>query len=79
MFAKIGPLELGIILLIVIMIFGLGKLPQVSSALGNSIRAFKHSRTGDDEEKGTLRLTKRAIARKMTSAKTSIDMKTQSA
>jgi sec-independent protein translocase protein TatA len=36
-----GPWELGIILLIVIVIFGAGKLPEIGSSLGKSIRGFK--------------------------------------
>ncbi len=37
----LGPWELGIILLIVIVIFGAGKLPEIGGALGKSIREFK--------------------------------------
>jgi sec-independent protein translocase protein TatA len=37
----LGPWELGIILLIVIVIFGAGKLPEIGGALGRSIREFK--------------------------------------
>jgi sec-independent protein translocase protein TatA len=36
-----GPWELGILLVIIMMFFGVGKLPQVGKALGNSLRAFK--------------------------------------
>ena len=50
MLKGLGPMELGIILLIVVMIFGVGKLPQVGSAIGKSIRAFKQSQTDDDDE-----------------------------
>jgi sec-independent protein translocase protein TatA len=39
----LGPWELGIILLIVIVIFGAGKLPEIGGALGRSIREFKSS------------------------------------
>ncbi|MHB1293373.1 MAG: twin-arginine translocase TatA/TatE family subunit [Anaerolineae bacterium] len=37
----LGPTELIIILVIVILIFGVGKLPQVGGALGKSIKEFK--------------------------------------
>lgn len=37
----LGPWELGIILLIVIIIFGVGKLPQIGGALGQGIREFR--------------------------------------
>ena len=47
---RIGPLELSIILLIVLLIFGAGRLPQIGSALGGSLRAFKKSVTGQDDD-----------------------------
>ncbi len=46
---KLGPLELAIILVIVLLIFGVGRLPQVGSSLGRSMRAFKRAITGEDE------------------------------
>jgi sec-independent protein translocase protein TatA len=41
--------ELLIILLIVLLIFGAGKLPAIGDALGRSIKNFKRSATGADE------------------------------
>ncbi len=41
--------ELLIILVIVMLIFGAGKLPQIGDALGRSIKNFKRSSTGDNE------------------------------
>jgi sec-independent protein translocase protein TatA len=46
---RLGPLELGIILLIVLLIFGAARLPQIGSSLGSSMRAFKNSITGQDD------------------------------
>jgi sec-independent protein translocase protein TatA len=40
---------LGIILLIVVMVFGVGKLPELGSALGRGIRGFKESASGLEE------------------------------
>jgi len=37
----LGTTELIIILVIIMMFFGVGKLPEVGKALGKSIRAFK--------------------------------------
>jgi sec-independent protein translocase protein TatA len=46
----IGGQELGIILLIIIIIFGPTRLPQLADALGKSIRKFKQaSREVEDE------------------------------
>lgn len=44
-----GMGELLIILLIVLLIFGAGKLPAIGDALGRSIKNFKRSATGQDE------------------------------
>ncbi|MHB0859292.1 MAG: twin-arginine translocase TatA/TatE family subunit [Anaerolineae bacterium] len=38
---QLGPTELIIILVIVILVFGVGKLPEVGGALGKSIKEFK--------------------------------------
>ena len=52
---EIGPMELGVILLIVVMIFGVGKLPEAATSLGKAIKEFKRSSNPtadtDDEEK----------------------------
>ena len=47
---KLGPLEIVLILVIILVIFGVGKLPQVGAAIGKSIRAFKEGQSGEDEE-----------------------------
>ena len=39
----IGPMELLIILAVVIIIFGVGRLPEVGGALGKSIREFRRA------------------------------------
>lgn len=44
-----GMGELLIILLIVLLIFGAGKLPQIGDSLGRSIRNFKRASGGEDE------------------------------
>ncbi|MCB9559904.1 MAG: twin-arginine translocase TatA/TatE family subunit [Kofleriaceae bacterium] len=44
-----GMGELIIILLIVLLVFGAGKLPAIGDSLGRSIRNFKRASSGDDE------------------------------
>ena len=44
-----GMGELLIILLIVLVIFGANKLPQIGDSLGRSIRNFKRATNGSDE------------------------------
>ncbi len=45
----LGPLELVLILIIVLLIFGAGKLPQIGDALGKSIKNFKRAASAQDE------------------------------
>lgn len=50
----LGWQELAIILVIVIVIFGAGKLPEIGSGLGKGIRGFKEeSGLGDDKKADT--------------------------
>ena len=45
----IGVPELLVILVVALLIFGPGKLPEVGSALGKGIRDFKRAFEGDGE------------------------------
>ena len=47
---KIGALEIVLILVVILIIFGVGKLPQVGGAIGKSINEFRKARQGDDEK-----------------------------
>lgn len=49
--AGIGVPELVIVLVIIVIIFGVGKLPEIGGALGKGIREFKTESTSEDEEK----------------------------
>jgi sec-independent protein translocase protein TatA len=51
MFGSLGLPELLLILLIVIIIFGAGKLPQLGKGLGEGIRNFKDSVKGEEPPK----------------------------
>jgi len=48
---RLGPLEIGLILVIILIVFGVGKLPQVGQALGKSIREFNKAKSDSEEEK----------------------------
>ena len=45
--------EIILILVIVIIIFGVGKLPQVGGAIGKSIKEFRKARTGEESDSKT--------------------------
>lgn len=45
-----GPLEVVVILLVVLLLFGAKRLPEIGRALGEGIREFKKSVKGEDED-----------------------------
>lgn len=47
---SLGWQELVIVLIIVVIIFGAGKLPEIGGALGKSIKEFKDSSAEDEAE-----------------------------
>lgn len=48
---QIGPTELILILLIILIVFGAGKLPEIGGALGKGIREFKAATKEIEEAK----------------------------
>jgi sec-independent protein translocase protein TatA len=50
MIPKVGPTELILVLLIVLIIFGVGKLPEIGGALGKAIRDFRKSSKDEEAE-----------------------------
>jgi sec-independent protein translocase protein TatA len=50
-------LEIGLIVLLVLIVFGVGKLPQVGSALGRSIRLFRQAKAGEEDEESEDKTT----------------------
>jgi sec-independent protein translocase protein TatA len=45
---NLGPTELIIILVIVLIVFGAGRLPQVFSSLGKGVKEFREASEGND-------------------------------
>ncbi len=48
--AGLGPTELIIILVIVLVLFGVGRIGKIAGELGSGIRSFKDGLKGDQEE-----------------------------
>tara|TARA_B100000900_G_scaffold411747_1_gene432064 strand:+ start:994 stop:1179 length:186 start_codon:yes stop_codon:yes gene_type:complete len=55
----IGPLEIFLVFVIIMVVFGVGKLPEVGEGLGRGIRLFKNSLAGKDEEEKSTKKTKK--------------------
>jgi sec-independent protein translocase protein TatA len=51
---SIGPLEIVIVLIIVLVIFGPKRLPDLGRSLGRGMREFKDSVTGKDKDRDEL-------------------------
>lgn len=47
---RLGPTELIIILVIVLLVFGVGRIGKIAGELGGGIRAFRDGLKGDDDE-----------------------------
>jgi sec-independent protein translocase protein TatA len=47
---RLGPFELIIVLVIVIIIFGVGRLPEIGGAVGKAISEFREATTTPEEE-----------------------------
>ena len=49
-FGLITPMTAGIVLVIALVIFGPGKLPDIGKALGKGIKEFKAAADGDEKK-----------------------------
>ena len=64
-----GPWEIALIVVIILIVFGVGKLPQVGGAIGKGIRSFRKGQQGaldedEDEEEEEPKPKKKATAKK---------------
>lgn len=50
MLGNIGPLEIIVVLVIALIVFGPKRLPELGNSLGKGIREFKDSVTGDHKD-----------------------------
>lgn len=51
MLGNIGPLEIGIVLIVALLVFGPKKLPELGSGLGRGMREFKEGITGASDKR----------------------------
>lgn len=59
---RIGPTELIIVLVIIMIVFGVGKLPQVGGAVGKAIREFRRGVSLEEENAQEIRSAPRRKA-----------------
>jgi sec-independent protein translocase protein TatA len=50
MLGDIGPLEIGIVLVIALIVFGPKRLPELGNGLGRGLREFKETVTGEKKD-----------------------------
>jgi sec-independent protein translocase protein TatA len=50
MLGNIGPLEIIVVLIIALIVFGPKRLPELGSSLGKGIREFRSTVTGDKDD-----------------------------
>ena len=61
---NLGPTELIIVLVLVVIVFGVGKLPEVGGALGKSIKEFRKNSDDPDEKTRQEELARAEAERK---------------
>ncbi len=69
MIPHMGPWEIGLILAVILIVFGVGKLPQVGGAIGKGLHAFRKGQSGEEDEEEPSQ-TKRKATRKTATGRT---------
>ena len=52
---RFGPMELIIVLVVVLIIFGVGRLPEIGGAMGKAIKEFRSTQKDITEEDTTAK------------------------
>jgi sec-independent protein translocase protein TatA len=73
---KLGMPEIILILVIILIFFGVGKLPQVGESVGKAIRSFKKAQSGDEEEEEKTTASAKSSAGKNSNSKKTATKKT---
>lgn len=53
MFSQLGPLEIVLIVVVLLIVFGPKRLPSLGRSLGTGLREFKDSIAGEDKRRET--------------------------
>ncbi len=68
---RMGPWEIALIVIVILIVFGVGKLPTVGSAIGKGMRAFRKGQQGEDEEEEEEPKPRKKATRKTAKSTTS--------
>tara|TARA_B110000014_G_scaffold203143_1_gene153134 strand:- start:1322 stop:1495 length:174 start_codon:yes stop_codon:yes gene_type:complete len=52
---RFGPMELIIVLVVVLIIFGVGRLPEIGGAMGKAIKEFRSTQKDITDEDATVK------------------------
>ena len=62
---NIGPMEIAIVLIIALVIFGPSRLPELGKSAGKGFREFKQSISGKDDDDVHAQLDRAAVAERV--------------
>ncbi len=62
---RMGPWEIALILTIIVIVFGVGKLPQVGGAIGKGLRAFRRGQSSENDEEAEKPQPKKTVRKKV--------------
>jgi sec-independent protein translocase protein TatA len=54
---RLGPTELIIILIIVVLLFGAGRISKIAGEMGNAVKNFRENVKSDDDKEGNAEET----------------------
>jgi sec-independent protein translocase protein TatA len=60
---RFGPWEIALILVVILIVFGVGKLPQAGAAIGKGLRAFRKGQLGEEAAEEVSPKPKRRIVK----------------
>lgn len=60
MLSRLGPWEIALILVVILFVFGAGKLPQVGSSIGKAIREFRKAQQDEPNRAEKVKNSKAA-------------------
>lgn len=65
-----GIWEIVLILAIILIVFGVGKLPQVGGAIGKGLHAFRRGQRGEEDEEEEKPKSKKKVTKKVATRST---------